>query len=79
MSDAHRYYLRDIAFTIKERALDAKKDYQNSSENGKAFAEGYLAAYHHIINMMKNQAVSFNLDEKDICLDNFDPYKELME
>ena len=29
MSDAHRYYLRDIAFTIKERALDAKKDYQN--------------------------------------------------
>ncbi|CAN0096504.1 unnamed protein product, partial [Chrysoparadoxa australica] len=41
MSDAHRYYLRDIAFTIKERALDAKKDYQNSSENGKAFAEGF--------------------------------------
>ena len=77
MSDSHRYYLRDLGFLVKERALDAKKDYQNSSEDGKAFAEGYLAAYHHVIDMMKNQSVSFNIDEKDISLNDFDPDKEL--
>lgn len=78
MSDTHRFYLRDLGFLIKERALEAKNEYVNK-EHGKDFNAGYLAAYTSILNTMLNQAVSFNLDKKDICLDDFDPEKELWD
>ncbi len=77
MSDTHRFYLRDLGFLIKERALEAKNEYQNSDADGKEFREGYLAAYTNIINTMLNQAVSFDIDEKDICLNDFNPENEL--
>ncbi|OAN60699.1 hypothetical protein A8B79_09255 [Balneola sp. EhC07] len=77
MSDKHRLYLRDLGFLIKERALEAKNEYQNPEADGKEYREGYLAAYTSIINTMLNQAVSFDIDEKDICLNDFDPENDL--
>jgi hypothetical protein len=78
MSDTYKNYLQDLSFLIKERALKAKEDLKKASDEDKDFKAGYLAAYHHVIEIMKNQTVSFNIDENEIMLDDFDPDKDLM-
>ncbi|PWN08019.1 hypothetical protein [Rhodohalobacter mucosus] len=78
MSDTYKNYLQDLSFLIKERALKANEDLKKASDEEEAFTAGYLAAFHHVIEIMKNQAVSFNIDENEIMLDDFDPDKDLM-
>lgn len=78
MNDSYRFYIRDLGFLIKERTLEAKKEYHDSFEDGKKFKADYLAAYTSIINTILNQTTSFNIDEKDISIDIFNPEKELL-
>jgi len=78
MSNTYKYYLQDPSFLLKERALEAKKDWKNASDEDEAFAAGYLTAYHHVLEMMKNQAISFNINEKEIKLDDINPDKDLL-
>jgi len=78
MSDTYKYYLQDLSFLLKEPALEAKEDFKKASDEDEAFAAGYLAAYHHALEIMKNQAISFNIDEKEIKLDDIDPDKDLL-
>ena len=78
MSDTYKNYLQDLSFLLKERALEAKKDFKKASDDNQAFAAGYLAAYHDILDIMKNQATSFNIDEKEIKLDDINPFKDLL-
>jgi len=78
MSDTYKYYLQDLSFLLKERALEAKEDWKNASDEDEAFAAGYLTAYYHVLETMKNQAISFNIDEKEIKLDDINPDKDLL-
>ena len=78
MSDTYKNYLQDLSFLLKERALEAKEDFKKASDDDEAFAAGYLTAYHHVLDIMKNQAASFNIDEKEIQLDDINPDKDLL-
>lgn len=84
MSDADtaRYYLRDLGHLLRDEALDAKREYEESKrstdEGEKAYRGGYLMAFYHVISLMQDQALGFGIDLKDLKLESIDPDRDLL-
>jgi hypothetical protein len=68
-------YLRDLGFTLKEYALDAKN---RATTNENEFDSGYLAGYHRVISLMQQQAEAFGIPLEKLALDGIDPDQDLI-
>lgn len=78
-STTHANYLADLGDLLKREALRAK--IQASEEVGKSdhqFALGRLMAYYEVVSLMLQQAEAFGIAASDICLQDFDPDRELL-
>lgn len=71
----YQNYLKDLVEILKERAL---KDKKRSKEKNGEYEKGRLMAYYEFISLLKQQADAFGIDLKDINLQDFDEFKELL-
>lgn len=60
---------------LKEGALKCK---ERSKEKSDDYVKGRLMAYYEFISLLKQQADAFGIDLKDINLQDFDEFKELL-
>ena len=78
-TDAHRHYLRDLGYLVKERALAARqRERQASGTAAHEFESGHALAWYEVVSLMQGQAVAFQLPLKDLALDDLDPDKDLL-
>lgn len=71
-------YLSDSITLLKEEVKEAKKDADNSKEGYEDYNKGAVITYYTVISLLKRQTVTFNLDEKEIGLDDIEPEKDLL-
>ncbi len=72
-------YLYDLGYLLKEKAKDAKKEKSISSNSEDSiYQEGYLMAYYEVLDLMKQQAKAFNIEDKEIGLEDIDPERDLL-
>ena len=73
----HQLYLYDLAYLLKEDALEALVEWRNSLESkdptDKVFFEGQLLAYYKVLDLMKSQAESFEMPPGDLSWGDFNP------
>jgi len=76
----YKYYLVDMGPLIIEMALEIKENYIRKKKGSPEyeFDAGQLMAYNAIIAFMQSQAEAFDIDLKEIGLDDIDPLKELI-
>jgi hypothetical protein len=74
----YKYYLRDFGCLMKELALKAKFNKDHSTKQEFDYNLGYLMALHDIISLMKRQALSFDINETDICIEDINPEKDIL-
>jgi hypothetical protein len=75
----YKWYLYDLGFLIKELAIEIKNGV-NTLKPGTSeydFETGKLLAFHRIISLMQQQAKAFQIDMKDLRLEDIDPDKDL--
>lgn len=68
-------YLTDLIMLLKEDALEAKKRFIEEKND---YNSGYSFAYYEIISLMQQQAKAFQIDFKDLKLDDIDADKDLL-
>jgi hypothetical protein len=73
--DKYKLYLIDLVSILKEEAYEARKKRGPNSDD---FYEGRLMAYYEFVSLLKQQADAFGIDLKDINLQDFDEFKELL-
>lgn len=78
MNEKYKDYLIDLISLIKKQAKEAKQDANHPKKGSENFNNGYLMAYHTVIEFMKNQAWAFNIDQKEIGLDDIEPERDLL-
>ncbi len=77
--DKFKSYLYDLGMLLKEKAKEAKSEKEAASSTKDADYEvGYLMAFHEVIDVMKEQAKAFNIEQKDIGLADIDPDPDLL-
>jgi hypothetical protein len=73
------FYIKEVVSLLKDYAMKAKQDADHPKEGDSPdFNTGFLMAYHQVIAVMKNQTPVFDIDEKDIGLDDIDPERDLL-
>lgn len=73
-----KQYLSDTIILLKEQAIEAKKDADNSSAENKNYFGGQLMAYRSVISLMKKQALTLNIDQDEIDLADIESEKDLV-
>ena len=68
--DTYKHYIRDLVFILKERRFEQSKETKNDE-----FNEGIAFAFNSILDTMKNQADSFQIELKEIGFDDFENYQ----
>ncbi len=78
--DKFKNYIYDLGILIKEKAKNAKHNVDNHllSNDKNIYDVGYLMAYHEIVDLMKQQAEVFQIEQKDIGLDDVDVDSDLL-
>lgn len=72
--DKFKFYTHDLAYLIKQKALEAKENNNNlQASNKDDYSLGYLMAFHDILSLMKQQANAFNIEHQEIGLDDIEP------
>jgi hypothetical protein len=74
----YKNYLIDLISIIKNQAKEAKFEADHPKEGYDSFNNGYLMAYHTVIEFMKNQTEVFDIDQKDIGLADIEPETDLL-
>ena len=69
-SDTYRHYIRDLVYILKERRFEQSKE-----TNKDEFNKGIAFAFNSILDTMKNQADSFQIELKDIGFEDFENYQ----
>ena len=77
MSDTHKHYLFDLGLLIKERALEARRQRDESPADGFEFHAGRVLAFNEMISIMKQQAEGFGIPLSDLRLDDIEPDRDL--
>ena len=73
MTDSHSHYLRDLGYLVRERATQAREARVSGNDADAAFTQGYSQAWYEIASMFRNQAVAFQLPDRDLAFEGFDP------
>lgn len=68
-------YIRDLGQLVGEKALEAKKNAQSSSDS---YDIGFLMAFHDIVSLMQSQAIAFDIPFNEIGLSDIDPDTDLL-
>jgi hypothetical protein len=76
--EKYKNYVIDLISIIKKQAKEAKLEADHPKEGHASFNNGYLMAYHTIIEFMKNQTKIFNIDQKDVGLAGIEPERDLL-
>ena len=76
--EKYKNYLTDLVSIIKKQAKEAKLEADHSKEGKVSFNNGYLMAFHTVIEFMKNQTEVFNINQEDIGLANIEPERDLL-
>jgi|GEM_PF-372679 len=71
-------YLIDSIKLLKEQAIEAKKGAANPKEGSEEYSKGEALAYYTVISTLKNQAPFYDLEQKDVGLDDIDPDADLL-
>jgi hypothetical protein len=74
-------YLKDLVFLVKEKAMQAKSDFDLADESNQedyAYKTGYLMALHEVVSLMKDQADSFDINQNNLGLENINPESDLL-
>ena len=77
----YKYYLEELGETFKEMALDAKKHYYSipdSDSETKNHYCGYLCGMHRIVSLMQQLTIGFDIDLKDLHMDDIDADRDLV-
>ena len=78
-NDKFKNYLHDLGVLIKEKANQAKIDKDISSNSDDSdYQIGYLMALYEVIDIMKQQAIAFNITGDNIGLADIDPDLDLL-
>ena len=78
-NDKFKNYLYDLGTLIKEKAKENKHDKEILSDKDDInYKLGCLMTFYEIIDIMKQQAEAFNIEPKDIGLDDINPELELL-
>ena len=79
MSDVHKHYLGDVAFELREMALEAKRRYQaaKGTEN-EAYEAGRSFAFYEVMSLLVMQAQSFQMPVEDLRIQGLDPDRDLL-
>ena len=74
-----RNYVYDLGILFKKKAKEAKcNKYDTSGAEDAAYKMGYLMAFHEIIDVMKQQARAFDIEQEDIGLADIDAESDLL-
>jgi hypothetical protein len=76
--EKYKNYIIDLISIIKKQAKEAKLEADHPKEGYESFNNGYLMAYHTVIEFMKNQTGVFNINQKDIGLSDIEPERDLL-
>ena len=76
--EKYKSYLVDLISIIKKQAKEAKLEADHPKKGYESFNNGYLMAYHTVIEFMKNQTEVFSIDQADIGLDYIEPERDLL-
>ncbi len=71
-------YLIDFIALLKDQALEAKQDADKPEKGKDEFYQGHLMAYYSVVSLLKHQAFTFDLDEKELGLADIDPDTDLL-
>lgn len=74
----YKSYITDLVSIIKEQAKEAKVEADHPKQGCDSFNNGYLMAYHTVIEFMKNQTEIFEIDQRDIGLADIEPERDLL-
>lgn len=79
MSSAHADYLFDLGLLIKERALEARRQRDESREGSseREFNSGRVLAFNEVISIMQQQAEALGIPWSDLRLDDVEPDRDL--
>lgn len=77
-NEKYKNYLIDLISIIKKQAKEAKIEADHPKEGYDSFNNGYLMAYHTVIEFMKNQTEIFNINQEDIGLADIEPERDLL-
>jgi len=78
-NEKFKKYMIDTIELLKKRAIDAKKDADNSKDSLKNYARGLVMGYYSIINLLKHQAFTFCIDQKELGLADIKPDVDLLD
>jgi hypothetical protein len=79
MSDVHENYLFDLAYQLRDKALQAKKAHAAAKgTEDEAFQAGRSLAYYEVMSLLISQAESFQLPIKDLHLEGLNPDRDLL-
>ncbi len=76
--EKYKNYIIDLISIIKKQAKEAKTEEDHPKEGCDSFNNGYLMAYHTVIEFMKNQTEVFKIDQEDIGLADIEPERDLL-
>jgi len=76
--EKYKSYVIDLISIIKKQAKQAKLEADHPKDGRDSFNNGYLMAYHTVIEFMKNQAEVFNIDQEDVGLADIEPERDLL-
>lgn len=87
MSNTYKNYVQYIIELFKEEALDDKKTYDESyiKVNGNVddkdlkFNSGQMFTWSRVLDIIQQQAELFNIDLKEIKMDNINPENDLLK
>lgn len=75
-NNKYKDYLMDLGPELKNFAFEAKEAFHNDRTN--RFKDGYYCAFHRVISYIMQQAEGFDIDLKELGLDDIDPDKDLI-
>lgn len=76
--EKYKNYLTDLISIIKKQAKEAKQEADHPKKGYDSFNNGYLMAYHTVIEFTKNQTEVFDIDQRDIGLSDIEPERDLL-
>ena len=76
----YKWYLYDLGYLLKERALEAKEKKLLAPANTpeREFESGRALAYYEVISLLLGQAVGFDIPLEDLRLEDFNPDRDLL-
>ena len=79
MRSTAEHYLRDLGLLLKERALEAKRDFHGAEVGcGKEFKGGRYMAYYEVISLILSQAEAFGISARALAIEDLDPERDLL-